>query len=116
MTMNAPVQAPAASAAAVSTFDQLKETTLNAVNWMGKNIQQLGSNVKDYSLKVVEWAKPFFQNLVKMFAETFDKVKAFVLANKQVSIAVGVAIPVIAGLTIFASKLCENKSEAPAAT
>ncbi len=109
MTMKTPVQAPAASAAAASTFDQLKETTLNAVNWMGKNIQQLGSNVKDYSLKVVEWAKPFFQNLAKMIVDTFDKVKAFVLANKQVSIAVGVAIPVIAGLTMFASKLCENK-------
>jgi len=109
-------QAPAPATGAPSTFDAMKQGALQTVNWMGRQIQILGSTIKEYAMKIVEWAKPFFQNIATMLGETFDKVKEFALANKEVSIAVGIAIPVIAAAAIGAYFLVsgEGSSAAPA--
>lgn len=110
----APLTAPATGAP--STFDAMKQGALQTVNWMGKQIQVLGSTIKEYAMKVVEWVKPFFQNAAKMLGETYDKVRELALANKEVSIAVGIAIPVIAALAIGSYFLLsgEGSKEAPA--
>lgn len=105
------VGSPVATEATTSTFENVKQGALSTVNWMGKQIQWLASTIKDSAIKVFEWAKPFFQSIGKMLGETYDKVREFVIANKEASIAVGVAIPVVAGLALGAYLLL--KGDAP---
>ncbi|NGX47971.1 MAG: hypothetical protein K1000chlam3_01357 [Chlamydiae bacterium] len=103
---------PVAAGATTSTFENVKQGALNAVNWMGKQIQWLTSSIKEYAVKVFEWAKPFFQNIGKMLGETYDKVREFTITNKEASIAVGITAVVSIGLGIGAYLLCCNKEEA----
>ena len=110
-----PVASPSGTIPAASTFDQIKGGALNTVNWMGKQIQWLGSTIKQYAIKIFEWAKPFFQNIGKMLAETYDKVREFVIANQTASIAVGITVllTTLAILTMIYWP-SDSKSESPA--
>lgn len=105
-------QAPAAGAP--STFDAMKQGALQTVNWMGRQIQVLGSTIKEYAMKIVDWAKPFFQNVAKMLGETYDKTMEFAKANKEISLAVVIGVPLVAIASIFAYfALNGESSQAP---
>ncbi|NGX59777.1 MAG: hypothetical protein KR126chlam3_00934 [Chlamydiae bacterium] len=99
-----------ATTTTTSTFDQIKEGLLNSVNWMGRQIQWLGSTLKDFAFKVVEFVKPFFQSIGKMLAETYDKIREFIIANKEVSTYVGIAAVVGAALFGLSYFICCDSS------
>ncbi|NGX38593.1 MAG: hypothetical protein K1000chlam2_01767 [Chlamydiae bacterium] len=72
--------------ATTGTFDQIKGKVVNAANWLGRQVASLATSIKDLALRVVEWAKPFFNTIAKFFVETFDKTKEYIVANKEIAL------------------------------
>lgn len=99
--MTAAVHIPKVTAeATTSTFYQIRNGALNAVYWVGKQIQWFGRTIKDYAVKIYEWAKPFLEAVGKTIAHSYEKLRDFIIANKNVSLAVGLAVPVATAIAL----------------
>lgn len=95
-----------ATEASASTYDRVKEGALGAVNWMGKQIQWLGSTIKDYAIAVYNWAKPFFQGILNLVYNAYDKLRDLVVTNKEAAVAVAIAGPLFLIGGVAAYMLC----------
>jgi len=111
---------PIAEANSPSTWNTIKQGAIDGVNWVGRQVQWLASTIKDYAIKVVEWAKPFFQTIGKFCVEQYDKVKELIVNNKEASLFAAalvaiVSIASIAGVYLFCNKDAQNKNGGDAA-
>jgi glucose-6-phosphate isomerase len=98
--MNAAVT-PAAPKSA-GTLETLKQGALQTVNWMGRQVQAFAHTVGDVAMRVINFMKPFFQNLAKVFGEFVSKARTFAMNNKEVTVAgIGGAF-VISALALLA--------------
>lgn len=106
---------PATTPVHVSTFDQIKDGALKAVNWMGRQVQWLGNSIKDFVFRIYEWAKPFFQSVARMTTEFYEKGREFVLKNKEVTMLTVAAVIIAAAAAIGGYFMCcENTTKTPA--
>lgn len=99
---------PAASA---GTFETIKNTTLDAINWMGRKVSLVLSTIKDYALKVAEYVKPFFQKIGRALVNSFDKVKEFVVTHKEFVVGSGIAVIVGILSVLVYNNLCGKKED-----
>ncbi len=98
--------------AATSTIDQIKDFMFKAVDWMGRQVVWLLSTTKDGILKVIEFVKPFFATINKFASEQFERIREFVVTNKEmVGYTTGaLVVGILACLT--AVQLCGGCSNA----
>lgn len=98
---------------AASTVDTIKSGAIDAVQWLGRQL----TLIKDFALsviaKVVEFAKPAFENLAHFFRELFESAKEWISANREIAVPVGIggavaAFGAIASYILF----CGKKEEA----
>lgn len=91
-----------------SNYDQFRNGAVNAVNWLGRQAQWIGSSCKDFGSKVAEFVKPFFHAVMKIVCESFDKVREVVIANKEIAgpAAIGAILLTIVALT-FTQVICK---------
>lgn len=108
----------AAQGAAPSTFENFKNGAFEVVNWMGRQIQWLASTIKHYAVKAYEYVKPFFESIGRVIGDGYAKVRDFAVANKEVSITIGVLVALISAIglgTWMMQKSDEKPAEAPKA-
>lgn len=105
---------PVAVTTAPSTWDTIKNGVIDGANWTVRQVQWLGSTLKDYAIKAFEWAKPFFETLGKFFAEKFDQVKELIANNKEASLILLAGITITAVTVLASQYICctkESKDE-----
>lgn len=74
---------PIANAPATSTWESVQNAFVDSGKWVSRQVTALFSGIKHYAVKIYEWAKPFFVNMSKFFAESYQKVKEFVMDHKE---------------------------------
>lgn len=94
------VNTPQAASAATSTFDNFKTGVLQAVNWMGRQIQWLGSTIRHYAIKAYEFVKPFFESIGRVLADGYAKARDLAIENKEVSITLAVLGTIISAIAL----------------
>ena len=103
-----PVAAPTPS----STWDQLRNTTVEGTRWLGRQVSSVASSVGDYAQRVIQWAAPFFQNIGRFFAESFELGREFFVNNQQMVLVVGVAVVVTTILNQIAVQMFSTNTVA----
>lgn len=97
---------PVDIANAPSTWDTIRNGAIDGANWIGRQVQWLGSTIKDYAFKVFEWAKPFFQAIGKFCVERFEQVKELIANNKETSIILLAGVAITAVTVLAARHIC----------
>ena len=105
--MNAAVHPVVGKTATISTLDHIKIRAVNAVNYLGRVFEAIGTSIKYYAVKAVEVVKPFFTKAAKFFVETYDKTREFVVANKEVVSASAISL-FVGGLIVLTFHLLLN--------
>jgi len=104
------------AADAASTVDTIKSGAINTAQWLGHQITVIKDTVLTAIAKIVEYAKPLFENLAQYFGELFESAREWVNANREIAVPVGVGgiVAVFAGVAGYV--LLFNKGEEKPAT
>jgi hypothetical protein len=112
-TQAAAAPKPVVTANPVSTFDQVKGTALKAVNWLGRQIQWLKNTVVSWVTNVIQAIKPYLARVAKVGVDGYQRVRDYIMANKEVAIPVTVTAVFATVATLAAYFLCcDNKDAA----
>lgn len=117
MTTSPQVAAKVVPSALPSYYTSIQQGALKVVNTIVEKAVVVGAASKEATLKVVSIVRPFFSAIFKFLCESFDKLREFLIANKQVVLPVAVIGTLCAiGALAVNNLLCNAEEGATSAT
>lgn len=94
------------TAPTTSTWESIQNAVVDSSKWLGRQVNAFFTGIKDYAIKLYEWAKPFFVHMGKFFVESYQTAKDFVVQHKESVGAAVVAFFTGIIITVVSQSLC----------